>query len=244
MRLSTLLAGMVTGASLTLGLMAPGHALTLGQIAQRAAQNTQIGPFGAIEMVAHNASNRVAQWNRALSAMREQSPQFAACLQDSEKCQGAAMSAWRDMMFTLQNADKVTQVRMVNTFFNRWQYREDRDVYGKSDVWATPAEFMANSGDCEDYAIAKYFTLSALGFTDRQLRIMAVINNTSGAGHSVLAANVEGTIYVLDNLSNTVLRDTDYAQNYTPRFAVNASGIWAYSTNPNHSNMLVLASAD
>ena len=240
--------GLIAVAALMLAA-APAHALTLGQIATQAKQ-APAGPFGSIEMVSDTV-NPVSQWNQAVSGMRRDAIQFANCLTDAAKCQGAAMTGWRDMVIGLDNADKLTQLRLVNTFFNRWQYREDKDTYGKADYWASPAEFMANSGDCEDYAIAKYFTLSVLGFSDRDLRVMAVIDNTRGIGHSVLAANVDGKVYVLDNLSTSVQRDTDYAQAYTPRFAVNLSGVWTYSAKPivanaepTHNDITTLASLE
>jgi predicted transglutaminase-like cysteine proteinase len=240
MRIQTLYVCTLASVALLAGLSSHAHALTLGQIAQQAKQ-AERGPFGAIEMVSTNSQNRVNQWNQALSQMRAEAPIFASCLQTAESCKGAAMTAWRDMVLTLINSDKMTQLRLVNSFFNRWQYREDRDVYGVSDKWASPSQFMANSGDCEDYAIAKYFTLSVLGFQDRDLRIMAVMDNTRGIGHSVLAVKAEGAVHVLDNLSNAVLKDTEYAQAYTPRFAVNASGVWSYNAAP--SNGMMLASA-
>jgi predicted transglutaminase-like cysteine proteinase len=242
MRTQTSIVSLLTAAVLFFGLASQGHALTLGQIAQQTKATTASGPFGAVEMVATNASHRVGQWNQVLAAMRTEAPVFAACLQAASNCKGAAMTAWRDLVFSVYQSDKVTQLRLVNTFFNRWQYREDTETYGRSDKWATPAQFMANSGDCEDYAIAKYFTLSVLGFADKDLRVMAVIDNSRGIGHSVLAVKADNTVYVLDNLSNVAQRDTDYAQAYTPRFAVNASGVWAYSapTQP----MMMLASAN
>ena len=42
----------------------------------------------------------------------------------------------------------------------------------KKDYWATPIEFMGTgAGDCEDYAIAKYFSLINLGIPEDKLRI-------------------------------------------------------------------------
>lgn len=226
------------------------HAITLGQIAQQAKQAPE-GPFGSIELVADRQNSPVNQWNRAVATMQRDAVVFAKCLSDRAQCNGAAMVGWRDLVIGLQNSDKVTQLQMVNGFFNRWQYREDRDTYGRSDYWASPAEFMSNSGDCEDYAIAKYFTLTVLGFNDQQLRVMAVIDNNRGIAHSVLAAKIDAHVYVLDNLTSTVLRDTEYAQGYTPRFAVNFSGVWTYSAKPvvasapaNDTNLLTLASAN
>lgn len=50
-------------------------------------------------------------------------------------------------------------LRYVNTFWNRFPYREDITNWGKADYWVWPNLFLKKSGDCEDYAIVKYFTL-------------------------------------------------------------------------------------
>jgi predicted transglutaminase-like cysteine proteinase len=52
----------------------------------------------------------------------------------------------------------------TNRFLNDWRYKPDDQNYGQRDYWATPLEFLRRSGDCEDYAIAKYVTLRELGF--------------------------------------------------------------------------------
>ena len=42
--------------------------------------------------------------------------------------------------------------------------RDDAEVWGQVDYWASPLETLQSGmGDCEDFAIAKYFTLLALG---------------------------------------------------------------------------------
>ena len=48
------------------------------------------------------------------------------------------------------------------------------DVWGVMDYWETPAEFFQKSGDCEDFAIAKYFALRDLGFPASQMRIVVL----------------------------------------------------------------------
>lgn len=62
----------------------------------------------------------------------------------------------------------------VNQFFNsRIRFVDDMTVLGQEDYWATPVEALRKkgAGDCEDYALAKYFTLRELGVPASQLRI-------------------------------------------------------------------------
>ena len=46
---------------------------------------------------------------------------------------------------------------------------------------------MRMSGDCEDYAIAKFFALRQLGFGAEQMRIVILWDEIRGIGHAVLA---------------------------------------------------------
>jgi predicted transglutaminase-like cysteine proteinase len=63
----------------------------------------------------------------------------------------------------------------VNDFFNKVSYTTDKDNYGVTDYWATPFEFLArDEGDCEDYAIAKYFLLKHLGIPSNKMYITYV----------------------------------------------------------------------
>ena len=69
----------------------------------------------------------------------------------------------------------VKQLKSVNDFFNKIKYMSDKKVWKKKDYWASPFEFLGvGAGDCEDYAIAKYFALRALGVPDKKLKITYV----------------------------------------------------------------------
>ena len=51
----------------------------------------------------------------------------------------------------------------------------DDEHWGKRDYWATPIEMLAtNGGDCEDFSIAKYLTLTQLRVPSDKLRITYV----------------------------------------------------------------------
>ena len=223
--------------SLTLGLAVASlltfdaHALTLGQVAQVAA-NAQPAAFNSVEMVAYNAEERVPQWNRVKGALEGDMGTLQACLTDKSTCEGAAQQGWHDMVMGLLDQNQQTQLSLVNAFFNRWQYRTDMDTYGVSERWAGPLEFMQNSGDCEDYAIAKYVTLTFLGFEDDQMRVMAVIdNNRGGIGHSVLSVDTANGKMILDNLTDNVYSEAQQT-GYAQRFAVNMDGIYTYAQQP------------
>lgn len=76
-----------------------------------------------------------------------------------------------------------------------------------SDTWASPKEFLINGyGDCEDYAIAKYFTLVRLGIDKEKLFLCTVKVKNSVDFHMVLIyKDRDDTLLVLDNLSWKIL---------------------------------------
>ena len=119
------------------------------------------------------------------------------------------------------------RIKAVNNFFNRWPYKQDRELYGVGEYWATPKEFMTRSGDCEDYPIAKYFALRKLGFEKEELRVVILMDEIRGIGHAVLAIYVENDILILDSLSNLILPHSRY-KHYVPQYSMNETTRWAH----------------
>jgi predicted transglutaminase-like cysteine proteinase len=103
-------------------------------------------------------------------------------------------------------------LRSVNGYFNRSRAIVDLEHWGVEDYWATPAEFLASGGgDCEDYAIAKYFTLKELGVPASRLRLVYVRTWRSNAAHMVLAyyAAPDAEPVILDNLEGGIRAAAD-----------------------------------
>ncbi|WP_127471960.1 transglutaminase-like cysteine peptidase [Thiomicrorhabdus aquaedulcis] len=79
----------------------------------------------------------------------------------------------------------------VNTGFI---YATDQALYGKSDHWATPAEFLANgAGDCEDFAIYKSHLLK-----ERGIEHALVYFKKGGVAHIAVIAQIDGQMYLSD----------------------------------------------
>lgn len=103
-------------------------------------------------------------------------------------------------------------LQIVNDRLNRVPYREDKIHWGTEDYWATPAESVAsNGGDCEDYAIAKYYLLKELGVPIERLRITYVKAARINQAHMVLAyyAQPDAEPLILDNLENQIRPASD-----------------------------------
>lgn len=127
---------------------------------------------------------------------------------------------------TITDRDKLQK---VNQFFNsRLRFANDVEVWGIQDYWSTPIEFLCKgAGDCEDFAIAKYFTLTALGIPDERLKITYVKAIQYNIHHMVLTyySEPDAEPLVLDNLVDSITpaaKRTDLM----PIFGFNGSGLW------------------
>lgn len=163
-------------------------------------------------------------WKRVLAASKGQVHELNTCT--GRACPPGADS-WQTILRDTRGKEPMTQIRMVNAFFNKWPYRLDIDVYGASDWWATPEEFLKLSGDCEDYAITKYFALRELGFPMESLRIVAVKDRIRGIGHAVLVVFLDNEAYVLNNLSDAVFSHRKYTH-YIPQYSLNEAYRWSH----------------
>lgn len=125
------------------------------------------------------------------------------------------------------------RLRFINDFFNRRiRFRDDLAVWGQLDYWATPLETLSRGeGDCEDFAIAKYFSLVASGTPVARLRLVYVRAQLRGGGppqaHMVLAwyATPEAEPLILDNLVGEV-RGASRRPDLVPVFSFNGEGLW------------------
>ena len=137
-------------------------------------------------------------------------------------------------MAGLASQDEIARVHGVNQFFNeRIAFREDTETWGANDYWASPLELLSKGqGDCEDYAISKYFTLIALGVPGPKLRLVyvrALVGGSRGSvqAHMVLAyyPSPDEQPLILDNLVGEI-RTASKRPDLAPVFSFNAEGLW------------------
>lgn len=92
-------------------------------------------------------------------------------------------------------------IAKVNSFCNEFTYTSDMKMYGKSDYWASPVDFVVNGGgDCEDFVVMKHAILAALGAKD----MLYATKKVDGVLHAVLLVKDSGTYKTLDNMNNNV----------------------------------------
>ncbi len=192
--------------------------------------------FGSAE-VRSSSLKGLPQWTRVLGAMARDRKAFDDCAAQASLCTTPILKHWRGILTSAAKLKREDRIKAVNDFFNRWPYKQDRELYGVSEYWATPREFMARSGDCEDYSIAKYFALRKLGFEKEELRVVILMDRIRGIGHAVLAIYLETDILILDSLSNLILPHSRY-KHYVPQYSMNETTRWAHigggkKTKPN-----------
>ncbi len=131
-----------------------------------------------------------------------------------------------EQFFALPVAAKVAA---VNEYVNKITYIEDKDNYGQNDYWATPEEFFARGGDCEDFAIAKYALLKKLGITEDRMRLAIVQDTVKNIPHAVLIVYTDDGAMVLDNQSRQTKQMADVTR-YKPIYSINSNGWWRHLT--------------
>ncbi len=112
------------------------------------------------------------------------------------------------MMNGVRDGSEMEKLEAVNDYFNETPYVPDMKVYGVSDYWATRYEFIGHDkGDCEDFVIAKYFTLKELGVPTSKLFMTYAKSITYKTGHLVLTyfETPKSMPLVLDNYNLKIL---------------------------------------
>ncbi|MCP5372937.1 MAG: transglutaminase-like cysteine peptidase [Hyphomicrobiales bacterium] len=168
------------------------------------------------------------KWNGALARYtREQALRDTAGDCHAKTFNACHFRAWTDFLRTLAKDDREAQARKVNAYMNKESYITDPVNWGKQDYWASPGEFIARFGDCEDYAIAKYISLKRIGFTDQDLRVVAVKDQNLRVGHAVMVAFIGGKTWLLDNQVDQMI-ETKVVRHYEPVFSINGTFWWRH----------------
>jgi len=157
------------------------------------------------------------------------SPQFLAEI--SNRFGSAArdrIEAWQQLVEDNKDSGEISDIYAVNDFFNQMRFISDQKHWQRNDYWATPVEFLStNGGDCEDFSIAKYFTLRELGVPDERLRITYVKALELNQAHMVLAyyETPDSEPLILDNLIKDILSASS-RQDLLPVYSFNGTNLW------------------
>jgi predicted transglutaminase-like cysteine proteinase len=183
---------------------------------------TVMPAFGA-QLAANRDISGFTKWNTALRGVALDGARR------TEPCAGdCAATDWRRELLRLRGQNAARQLENVNQLVNRVRYVDDQANYGTEDYWASPDEFFARGGDCEDYVIAKYAALRLLGWPAERLRMAVVYDQQQAIMHAVLLVQVGGATLALDNRHNQAL-PVQALPHYRLIYAINEQAWWPSS---------------
>jgi len=148
------------------------------------------------------------------------------------------LKKWQQILVSGKNLEESKKIELVNNFFNRIPFVTDLENYGLEDYWATPIELLAtNGGDCEDYALAKYFTLREIGIPEEKLQITYTVLNRGARStfgfkevkepHMVLTyyPTPNSEPLILDNVNKNIL-PSGRRPDLSPVYSFNGDKLW------------------
>ncbi|MBC8319017.1 MAG: transglutaminase-like cysteine peptidase, partial [Desulfobulbaceae bacterium] len=136
--------------------------------------------------------------------------------------------SWENVILEDTSATDREKIEKVNHFFNQLEFVSDSVHWGENDYWATPIEFLGSGGgDCEDFSLSKYFTLLAMGISEKKLNLTYVKALKLNQHHMVLTyfSMPDEEPLVLDNLTDLVL-PASQRMDLLPIYSFNGIGLW------------------
>jgi len=142
---------------------------------------------------------------------------------------------WQKVLAESRSVAEKNKLQKVNDFINRRiGFDTDMEIWNQSDYWATPLETIGQGrGDCEDFAIIKYYSLKDAGVPLAKLRLVYVKARLNGPAGPYLQAHMVLAYYptpnaeplVLDNLVAEI-RPASQRRDLQPVFSFNSEAIW------------------
>jgi predicted transglutaminase-like cysteine proteinase len=172
------------------------------------------------------ASLMLAVWLHGPLSAAQATPQGGA-MADAQSA--ARLASWHLLLESAEGENDRALLERVNRFVNRSvSFISDQQAWGQQDYWATPAQTLGRGvGDCEDFAIAKYFSLVRMGVPSEKLRLTFVKALKQNQAHMVLAyyANPNAQPLILDNL-DPAIRPASERSDLLPVYSFNDLGVF------------------
>jgi predicted transglutaminase-like cysteine proteinase len=189
-------------------------------------KQTKYPPIFGSKETQYYAIRKFKKWTGALDRfLRGKARLKLPC--DPKPYANCGVQFWRKLIKEIVGEDRLEQIIVVNDYMNKARYVRDPPNWNVKDYWETPFEFFDKQGDCEDYAIIKYLTLKALGFKQRDMRIVVVKDLNLRVGHAVLVVYHKGRPLVLDNQTDKVV-DAKRIRHYRARYSINEKYWWSH----------------
>ena len=157
-------------------------------------------------------------------------PVFAAIRACQDGC-GQTSAIFQSMVAQAREKRFVEKLSWINNGVNRMiAYARDSQVYGSADYWAKPDEILHRGvGDCEDFAILKMAALIDAGVPAEAMSLVVLEDTRLRVFHAVLTVSTGSGTFVLDNLRNTVVKDTQLPD-YLPLYSFSGDRAWIHGS--------------
>jgi len=179
-------------------------------------------PFGGNNVLLHDGAGGVtAKW-------RDELARIATDQEAVKACTGDALSDCRAVLKLIAIVEEARgyRGRALLGHINRAINLLLRPAPG---AWLSPLDVLrSGTGDCKDYAFAKYFALRQAGITPERLRLVIVHNKRRAQDHMVVAADEGGGWLILDNRTMALVTDVEASAVYLPLFVLDGSGTRRY----------------
>lgn len=164
-------------------------------------------------------------WQNTLERHDSERAAIQQCLLDAEACTPRFMGL-RHILLKGAELTPDQQIRLVNRYINSQTYKDDRITLGSrsGNQWETLTEFLQRGGDCEDFAVAKYFILREFGFGAEDMRVVIGRESQRTSYHAMLAVRFDEGVLLLEN-DNTIRRNGNQDIDGFV-YAINEQGIW------------------
>lgn len=139
---------------------------------------------------------------------------------------------WQLMINASKASTDQIKLQQANDFINGARFVDDIEIWQTNDYWSTPLEFLImDAGDCEDFSIAKYFTLEKMGVAMEKMRLTYVKALNPSRAHMVLTyySDPSSVPLVLDNLNPSILPATE-RMDLIPVYSFNGEDLWLAKT--------------
>lgn len=145
----------------------------------------------------------------------------------------ARVASWNQLIEAGKDWSDERRLQAANDFENQLVFVDDIRHWRQEDYWATPLQtIVTGGGDCEDFSLAKYFTLTGMGMDEDKLRLTYVKALTLDQAHMVVSyyPTRKSVPLVLDNLNTRILPATQRDDLY-PVYSFNGKGLWITRKN-------------
>ncbi|NWH07062.1 MAG: transglutaminase-like cysteine peptidase [Alphaproteobacteria bacterium] len=170
----------------------------------------------------------IARWRSFEARYAKERASIVACLSDARQCATSRARSWSRLVQHVKSLPPSEQLSVLNAGVNGLaRHASDAALYGVSDYWAAPLEFLARDGDCEDFVLLKLVSLEFLGYDDKMLRVVVVMDTERNLPHAVLAVSLAAETFILDTSSDAIAPASSLGQ-FVPHYAFNFATRWGF----------------